>query len=186
MDEHGAAGIRLEALDDPGDGVGGGVRMWVDIGPVPPRAATAVWWDVPAQGDELFPGSTSRFRSGGPADNGFVYETRVTLPGVGLLVQAARYTVAATGADRYRITVDAFEENALWTRGRGVYEFYPDGAGTTLRIDSRYQAKVPVEMLNAAALDAARAHRLRYLGGRLPTPAEDRDLDAALATALPG
>jgi hypothetical protein len=62
-----------------------------------------------------------------------------------------------------------------------VYEFHSDGGTTTLRVDSRYQAKVPIEALNAAAVDAARAHQRRYLAGRQPTPAEERDLSSALA-----
>lgn len=175
------SGLRLETLADPGDGMPG-VRLWVDIGPIPPRDAAAVWWNQPAQNDELFPGGSYRFRSGDLATNGFVYEVRATLPGVGPLVQAARYTVTGTDGGGYRITVDAFEENALWVRGEGVYEFHADGGTTTLRIDSRYQAKVPIESLNAAAIGAAQAHRDRYLSGRRPTPAEESDLAAALAS----
>jgi hypothetical protein len=178
-DDDGA--LRQEPLADPGDGMPG-LRLWLDIGSISPRAAAAVWWNQPAQIDELFPGASFRFRSGDPATNGFVYEVNVTLPGVGPLTQAARYTVAHTTDDGYRITVDAFEENALWVRGQGVYEFHATNGGTTLRVDSRYQAKVPIEALNAAAIDAARAHQGRYLAGRLPTPAEERDFAAALAT----
>ena len=174
--------MREEPLADRGDGMPG-LRLWVDIGSISPRAAAAVWWNQPAQRDELFPGAFFRFRSGDPATNGFVYEIQVELPGVGPLTQAARYTVAGTDGGGYRITVDAFEENALWVRGLGVYEFHADGGTTTLRVDSRYQAKVPIEALNAAAVDAARAHQKRYLAGRQPTPDEERDLAAALATA---
>jgi hypothetical protein len=180
MDEPGNAGVRQELLPDPGDGMPG-VRLWVDIGQITPRAAAAVWWNLPAQNDELFPGASSRFRSGGLATNGFVYEVRVELPAVGPLTQAARYTVVRTDGG-YRITVDAFEENTLWVRGEGVYEFHSDGGATTLRVDSRYHAKVPIEALNAAAVDAVRAHRRRYLAGRRPTPDEERDFAAALDT----
>jgi hypothetical protein len=174
------AWLRQEPLPDPGDGMPG-VRLWLNIGSIAPLAAAAVWWNLPAQNDELFPGATYRFRSGDLATNGFVYEVQVTLPGVGPLTQAARYTVATIDDGGYRITVDAFEENALWVRGQGVYEFSAADGGTTLRVDSRYQAKVPIEALNAAAVDAARAHQTRYLAGRLPTPAEERDVAAALA-----
>ena len=179
MDDPGSAGWRQELLPDPGDGMPG-IRLWADIGRIAPRAAAAVWWNMQAQNDELFPGASFRFRSGDPATNGFVYEVRVELPAVGPLTQAARYTVERTNDGGYRITVDAFEENALWVRGEGVYEFHSDGGATTLRVDSRYQAKVPIEALNAAAVDAALAHQRRYLAGRQPTPAEERDLTAAL------
>jgi hypothetical protein len=171
--------LQRETLDDPGDGMAG-VRLWVDLGAISPRDAAAVWWNLPAQHDELFPGGTYRFRSGSNTGNGFVLEVRVDLPGVGPFVQAARYTVDQPEADRYRITVDAFEENVLWTRGVGVYDFGPGDGTTLLTIDSRYQAKVPIEMLNAAAVDAALAHRRRYASGRTPTDAEKRDLVAAL------
>jgi hypothetical protein len=180
MDDYGDAELRQEPLADPGDGMSG-VRLSVGIGRISPRAAAAVWWNQPAQTDEMFPGATFRFRSGDLASNGFVYEVCVDLPAVGPFTQAARYTVAPTDRGGFRITVDAFEENVLWVRGLGVYEFHDDGGSTTLRVDSRYQAKMPIEALNAAAVDAARAHRRRYLAGRQPTSQEELDLAAALA-----
>ena len=67
--------------------------MWLDIGPIPPRVAAAIWWNQPAQNEELFPGGLFRFRSGDLASNGFVYEVQVELPAVGPLTQVARYTV---------------------------------------------------------------------------------------------
>jgi hypothetical protein len=150
-----------------------GVRLLLRIGDINPRDAAAVWWDLPAQSVELFPGSTFAFLAGDNRDYGFVFQTSVELPAVGVLTQVARYTAESRSGGAYQITVEAFLENVLWRSGRGRYTFCQTSQhDTVLEVVSLFDAKVPLEALNAAAVDAARAHQQRYLAGRRPTAAE--------------
>jgi hypothetical protein len=158
-----------------------GVRLLLRIGDINPRDAAAVWWDLPAQSAELFPGSTFTFLAGDNRDYGFVFQTSAELPAIGVLTQVARYTAESRPGGAYQITVEAFLENALWRSGRGRYTFCQTSQhDTVLEVVSLYDAKVPLEALNSAAVDAARAHQLRYLAGRRPTVAERATFRAAV------
>jgi hypothetical protein len=158
-----------------------GVRLRLRIGDIGPRDAAAVWWDLPAQAVELFPGSSFEFLAGNNSDYGFVFQTRAELPAVGVLTQVARYTAERRRGGSYVITVEAFLENALWHSGRGRYTFCRTNQHETiLEVESLYDAKVPLEVLNAAAVAAAQAHQQRYLSGRRPTRDERTTFRAAL------
>jgi hypothetical protein len=158
-----------------------GVRLLLRIGDISPRDAAAVWWDLPAQAVELFPGSSFDFLAGDNRDYGFVFQTTAELPGVGVLTQVARYTAESRPGRAYAITVEAFLENALWYSGRGRYTFCRTSQhDTVLEITSLYDAKFPLEALNAAAVAAARAHQQRYLTGRRPTAEERATFRAAV------
>jgi hypothetical protein len=161
-----------------------GVRLLLRIGDISPRDAAAVWWDQPAQAAELFPGSNFEFLAGDNSDYGFVFKTTAELPAVGVLTQIARYTAERRPGGSYTITVEAFLENVLWHSGRGRYTFCRTSQHqTVLEVESLYDAKVPLETLNAAAVAAAQAHQQRYMSGRRPTRDERAMFRGALRTS---
>ncbi|WP_437661119.1 hypothetical protein [Sorangium sp. So ce1182] len=171
---------RSEDVHDEARGLRG-VRFAIDIGLIDPLDAAALYWDQHGQARELFPGAECAMQSGSYREPSFVLRMSVPLPGAGALMQTSRYSAQRVSPDVVEISVDAFEENMLWSRGLGTYRFSPGTGGTTqLEVTSLYAPRVPIKVLNQAALAAARAHQRRYLSGRRPTAEEREQFLAAI------
>ncbi|KYF90891.1 hypothetical protein BE20_16270 [Sorangium cellulosum] len=179
----------LEHAEDVRDEAQGlsGVRFTIELGHIDPFDAAAVFWDQHGQARELFPGTECAMQSGSYREPSFVLRTSLSLPGIGPFTQTSRYSAQRVAPESFAIRVDTIEENMLWKRGLAIHRFSPgSGATTLLEVTSLYAPRVPIKILNQAAIGAARAHQRRYLSGRRPTAAEREHFLAALGAGGQG